>query len=118
MQTFSNLCNASSEYEEVTSSFTMSLTASSSFSSLESLVATTLTSESFLCQNNSNNPVDAVVDQENINQELIIYLILAVSLLISFGLNFCLISFLIWKKGNREKLVLSEFRNNYILIYI
>ena len=107
----SNLCSASSEYKKATASFTMSPAASTSFSSLKSLVGTTLTSESFLCQYNSNNPA---VDQENINQELIIYLILAVGLLISFGLNFCLISLLIWKKGNREKLVLSEFHNNYI----
>ena len=112
------LCNTSSKYIEATSSFTMSPAASSSFSSLEYLVGTTLTSESCLCQYNSSNPV---VDQENINQELIIFLIiLAIGLLGAFGLNFifCLISLLIWKRRNREKLVLSEFHNNYILIYV
>ena len=114
------LCNTSSKYIEATSSFTMSPAPSSSFSSLEYLVGTTLTPESFPCQYNSNNPV---VDQENINQELIIFLIiLAIGLLGSFGLNFifCLISLLIWKRRNREKLVLSEFYNyNYTdIMYI
>ena len=113
------LCNTSSKYKEsATSSFTMSPAASSSFSSLEYLVGTTLTSESCLCQYNSSNPA---VDQENINHELIVFLIiLTIGLLGAFGLNFifCLISLLIWKRRNHEKLVLSEFHNNYILIYV